>query len=160
MDSRKAKSLGSKAGLKAVTMGLVIAEFIMTIFSWDEGIFKAIFWFANYDYLLNIVFAVIIFFLCGHFFGQAASKAILINHKHYSLEGFKFGLFTLFVTTVVSSCISFLIEGTAKIGMRGEAPVYDYIFQPVYWVCFFGLIPALVMGYWFGKQIRKRIRFK
>ena len=160
MDKRKAQSIGSKAGLKGVTIGLVMAEIIMTLVSLDDGIFKAVFWFADYNYLLNLIFAVIILYLCGHFYGQAASKAILISHKNYNLEGFKFGIFTLFTSTVISSCISFLIEGTGKIGVKGEQPIFDYIFSPIYWVSFFGLIPAMIVGYWFGKQIRRRIKFK
>ncbi len=160
MDKRRAKGIGSKAGLKAVTLGLIIAEVIKTLAGLDNGIFKAIFWFTDYDYFLNLVIAVVIIYLCGHFYGQASSKAILINHKNYNLEGFKFGIFTLFTSTVISSCISFLILGTAEIGVKGENPISDYIITPVFIVSLYGLVPSLILGFWFGKQIRKRLKFK
>ncbi len=160
MDKRKAKGIGSKAGLKAVTVGLVMAQIIMTVLFIDDGIFKATVWFLDTEFVYNVLFFIIIVYISGHLFGQSASKAILINHKNYNLEGVKFSLFTLATSSIISSSISFLIEGTAKIGTKGENPISDYIITPVFMVLLFGLVPALIVGYWFGKQIRKRLKFK
>jgi len=160
MDKRKAKGIGSKAGLKAVTAGLVMAQIIMTIISLDDGVFKAVTWFLDTEFIYNVIFFVIVAFISGHLFGQSASKAILINHKNYNLEGVKFSLFTLATSSIVSSSISFLIEGTDKIGTKGETPLSDFIVTPVFMALLFGMVPALIVGYWYGKQIRKHLKFK
>ena len=160
MDKRRAKGIGSKAGLKAVAAGIIMGQIIMTVLSMNDGPFKAVAWFLNTEFIYNVIFFLIVAVIAGHLFGQSASKAILINHKNYNLEGGKFSLFTLATSATISSCISFLIEGTDKIGTKGETPISDYIVTPVFMVLLFGLIPALIVGYWFGKQIRKHLKFK
>jgi hypothetical protein len=161
MDKRKAKHLGSKFGIRSVTAGLIMAQVIMSVFFYNksDGIIKAILWFTEKDYWLNLLAGIAILYLCGYFYGQASGKQVLINHKNYNLVGFKFAMFTLVTSTVISCCINFLMVGVDKVGRQGEHPITDYILNPILFILLFGLIPSLIIGFWFGKQLRKRLRF-
>ncbi len=46
-------------------------------------------------------------------------------------------------------------EGIDNIGTQGN-PFFDYIFKPMYSVLIFGLLPVLLVGIWFGRQIKNR----
>lgn len=156
MTITEAKRIGSRQGLISVGLGVLIAQLIMTLMiSSDEGFFKAFFWFTDIDYWINILIGVIIMFACGHFYGQLAGKLILIKQWNYMFTGFLIGLALILTTTFFASWTGFIQEGIDNIGTNGD-PFFDYIFKPMYWVTLFGIIPALLVGIWFGRQIKKK----
>ncbi len=159
MDEKRARSIGSKQGLYAVTLGLVIAQVIMTILSIENGIYKAIIWFYDFDDILSICFVIPVVYLCGHLFGQGAGKAILKRHKNFTWIGIKFGFLTLFIAVFTSSMIDFIEYGIPKIGTRGEQPFIQYMLEPMMMQTLIGTIPALLIGLWCGSAIKKRRRF-
>lgn len=163
MDKRKAKHLGGKFGLRAVTGGLFMAQIVMTIFFYNnnksDGILKAFFWFTETNFWLSLVTGISVLYICGYFYGQFCGRQVLINHKNYNLVGFKYALFALLVPTVSASFINFLIVGIDKVGQSKANPIVDSFLTPIPIIFLFGLVPALLMGYWFGKQLRRRLRF-
>lgn len=161
MDKRKAKYLGGKFGIRAVTGGILLAQLILTIFFYrkSDGLFTAFFWFTDFQYLGSLISGILILYLSGYFYGQVCGRQVLINHKNYNLVGFKFAMFSLVVSAIGSSAVNFLIVGIEEVGRQGETPIKDYIIMPIYFIHFFGLAPALIIGYWFGKQLRRRLRF-
>lgn len=156
MTKTEAKRIGSRQGLISVGLGLLIAQLIMALMiSTDEGFIKAFFWFTDIDYWINIVIGIVIMVACGHFYGQLAGKLILIKKWNYVLTGFLIGLAVILTTTFFASWTGFIQEGIDNIGSHDD-PFFDYIFKPMYWVTMFGLIPALIVGIWFGGRIRKK----
>lgn len=156
MTISEARKIGSRQGLISVGLGLLIAQLIMTLMiTTDEGFIKAFFWFTNIDYWLNIFIGAFIMLACGHFYGQLAGKLILIKKWNSVLTGFLIGLAVLLTTTFFASWTGFIQEGIDKIGTNDD-PFFDYIFKPMYWVTMFGLIPALIVGAWFGRRIKNK----
>jgi len=156
MTEVEAKKIGSRQGLIAVGLGLLIAQLIMTfLISSDKGFVKAFLWFTTIDYKLNILVGACVMLVSGHFFGQLAGKAILIKKKNFVLIGFSCGMAVLLTTAFVSGWTGFAQEGIDNIGTNDD-PFYDYIFKPLYWVTLFGTIPALLVGIWFGGRIKKK----
>lgn len=152
MTEIEAKKIGSRQALIAVGYGLLIAQLIMTWISSENGIVIGFFWFTNFSYNLNLMIGVVIMLLSGHLFGQVAGKAILIKKRNYILTGFLCGMAVLMTTAFFSSWTGFFQEGIKQ--TLGN-PYHDYILKPVFWIFFFGLIPVLIVGIWFGKQIKK-----
>ncbi|HEV2833468.1 MAG TPA: hypothetical protein VGW31_15920 [Hanamia sp.] len=158
MTTGQAKKIGSRQGLIAVALGVLIAQLIMTaMISFDQSFFKAFFWFTKIDYKLHILIGIIIMLFCGHFYGQLAGKAILINKKNFILVGFLCGMAVLLTTAFLAGWTGFFQEGIDNIGTH-DNPFEDYIFKPLYWVTVFGIIPALLVGIWFGRQIKRQAR--
>lgn len=154
MTEVEAKKIGSRQGLIFVIVGLLIAQFIMVWFSSDNSIIEGFFWFTTFNYNFNVIIGILIMLISGHLFGQIAGKAILIKKRNYVLMGFLCGMAILMTTAFLSSWIGFFQEGISKIGTE-DNPFVDYIYKPIFWILFFGLIPVLVVGTWFGKQIKK-----
>jgi hypothetical protein len=155
MTKEKAKQIGSRQALKSVALGLLTAQLIMTLLSSDSGILKGFFWFIDFSYNINLLIGVIVMLLCGHFYGQRAGFEILMKRKDYSWVGFKYGFLTLITTAFLSSWTGFFQEGIHNIGTNDE-PFTDYIFKPLFWITVFGLIPVVLVGFWFGSQINKQ----
>jgi len=154
MTEIEAKKIGSRQGLISVGIGLLIAQLIMTWISSDNGIVQGFFWFTTFSYNLNLLIGAFIILISGHIFGQLAGKAILIKKRNYILTGFLCGMACLMTTAFLSSWTGFFQEGISKVG-TDDNPFVDYIYKPVFWIFFFGLVPVFLVGIWFGKQIKK-----
>jgi hypothetical protein len=159
MNNIEAAKIGSRQGLIAVGIGLVTAQFIMTFLSWDKGLIKGFFWFETFDYKLNVFVGAVIMLINGHFWGQLAGKAILIKKQNYILVGFLCSIAVLFTTAFFSGWLGFMQEGIKNISTN-DNPFEDYILKPLYWITIFGAIPALLVGIWFGRQIKKALKEK
>lgn len=154
MTKEIAEQIGAKVALKSVTIGLVIAYLIPTVLVIGDGI-KAIFWIFKISYWINIVIGILIFYVCGYFFGKKAGNEILIKKRDYQKVGAKYGFLTLFVTIFLASWIGFFQEGIYAIGTIDD-PFYDYIFKPVFWFLLFGFLPSILVGLLFGKWIKNK----
>lgn len=156
MTLTEAKKIGSRQGLISVSLGLISAQLIMTLLiAPSEGIIESFIWLTDINYLINIVIGAIGMLLSGYLYGQLAGKEILIKKRDHTWVGIKYGMLTLWTGTCIGSLIGFFDEGFHKIGMHDD-PFYDYLFKPLFWVTLFGLIPVLIVGLWFGKQIKKK----
>lgn len=156
MTEEEAKSIGSSQAIISVWIGLLIAYLIMAYFSssWEqEGILKGISWIIEIEFKLNLFIGVMIMLLSGHFFGKIAGKAIIIKRRNFGITGILCGLGVLFSTAIFSGWTGFFREGIDNINTPDD-PFEDYILKPFYWITFFGLIPACVVGLWFGWRIK------
>jgi hypothetical protein len=155
MEITRAEKIGSRQAIKGVTIGLIIAQLIMTLLSSDNGFINGFCWFMHFNYNLNLLIGAFCMYLCGHLFGQRAGYEIIINSKNSLLVGFKYGLLIIVTTAFLSSLTGFFQEGIDKIG-KDDDPFVDYIFKPVFWIFIFGIIPCLFVGLWFGNSIKRQ----
>lgn len=156
MTIKEAEKIGSRQGLIASGIGLVIADLMMILIHLqDHNIINSIFWLVKFEYWINVTLGVIIMLMCGYCFGQIAGKLILIKKWNYILTGMSIGIIVLLTTSFLASLTGFFQEGLSNISSP-DNPFYDYIFKPMYWVVSFGFIPVLIVGFWFGKQIKNK----
>jgi len=156
MTEIKAKQIGSRTALLSAGIGTLIAQIIMTcLVSLDMNILKAFLWFTTVNYKLNIFVGVILLFTASYFYGQIAGKQILIKDRNHILVGFLTGMLVLITTAFLSSWVGFFQEGLDNIGTSDD-PFEDYIFKPLFWVTIIGLIPAFLVGIWFGSRINSQ----
>jgi hypothetical protein len=155
MDISLTKKIGSRQALKGVIIGLVIAYLIMTWFSQGFGLLYALSWIKTIDYKLNLVVGVIAILLAGHILGQRAAFDILIKCKNKYWTGIKYGFLIVFTATVFGS----LVGVFQNIGIDDKV-FFDYLIKPFFWVTFFGIIPIIIVGLWFGNSIERRGKSK
>lgn len=156
MTIKEAKKIGSWQGLIASGIGLVIADLMMILIHLqDHNIINSIFWLVKFEYWINVTVGMIIMLICGYLFGQIAGKLILIKKWNYILTGMSIGIIVLLTTSFLASLTRFFLEGLSNIGLP-DNPFYNYIFKPMYCVVSYGFIPVLIVGFWFGKQIKNK----
>ena len=147
-------NVGSKYAIYSVLIGATIAYSIMTFFSYEGNLLKALSWIKEWNYVSNLLVGLFGLLLFGYFFGRLAAKEIIEKNRDHTWVGFKYGILTLWSGTLLGSLVGFFQEGFHKIGMHDD-PFVDYIYKPMFWVTFFGLFPVLFVGFWFGRQIKK-----
>lgn len=157
MDTKTAKQIGQRLAMKSALLGLLIAYilFALLTYRFGENLSKAIFWIFDVEFGYNLLVGAIGLLGMAYFFGQFAGVKILIKRRNEIWTGIMYGLITLLTGTVIGSSVGFVQEGMGS--NRGFSdPIYDYYFKPLYWVTLFGLVPVIIVGFWFGRQIRKQ----
>src|SRR5438309_342463 len=153
MDPTLATRIGSKQALKGVVAGLIISYLIMMWFNQGFGFLYAVLWFKSIDYKFNLFVGVIAILLAGHFFGQRGGIEILIKNKNKFWTGVKHGFLTVIAATVIASLVGIF----QNIGVDKQV-FFNYMVKPLFWVIFFGLIPIIVVGLWFGNSIVRQAK--
>lgn len=159
MKEKVAKRIGMKYGMKSIIIGIVFSYcilFIFFLFS-GEGL-KSIIWFNKLDsysllFILNWIF---LFFLFAFIFGVKASKEILIQKRDYEKVGMKYGVLTLILASLLGCLPGLISEGMDGFTFKSYG-INAYVFKPMFWIIFFGIIPAVLIGKWFGKKIKSKI---
>ncbi len=157
MDIKTAKHIGQRLALKSGLIGLLIAYilFAWVTFSWDQKISDSVFWILDAEFWYHLVIGAIGLLTMAYFFGQLAGVEILMKKKNELWTGIKYGLLTLVLGTLIGSTVGFIEEGIDDIGGFSN-PFYDYYFKPMYWVTMFGIVPVIIVGLWFGRQIKRQ----
>ena len=157
MDIKTAKHIGQRLAIKSALIGLLIAYILFgwVTYSWDQKLSKAVFWIFDVEFWYHLVIGAIGLLTMAYFFGQLAGVDILVKRKNEFWTGIKYGLITLVTGTLIGSSVGFIQEGIDNIGGFSN-PFYDYYFKPMYWVTIFGIVPVVIVGIWFGRQIKKQ----
>jgi hypothetical protein len=152
VDIKTAGQIGAWLALKSGLIGLLIAYVIFggLIYSWDSDLLKALFWITDVEFWYHLVIGSIGLLTMAMMFGHFAGVDILIKQRNELWTGVKYGFFTLITGTIVGSSVGFIQEGIGN-----SDGLLDYYFKPLYWVTIFGIIPVIVVGLWFGRQIKK-----
>ena len=156
VDLKIAKQIGQRLAIKSGLIGLLLAYLIFggLLYSWDMELLKALFWIFDVEFWYHLLIGAIGLLIMAYFFGQLAGVEILIKRRNEKLTGIKYGLLTMITGTLVGSSVGFIQEGIDNIGFSN--PIFDYYFKPMYWVTIFGIIPATIVGQWFGRKIKRR----
>lgn len=158
MTITEAKNIGSRQGMISVGLGFLAAQLIMTLLlTPDEGFLSAFTWLLEINYIINIIIGAVVMLLSGHYFGQLAGKEIIMENRDQTWVGFKYGMLILWTGTFMGSLIGFFGEVLCDNKLH-SAPFFDYLFKPMFWVTIFGMFPVLIVGFWFGRQIKKKVK--
>ena len=157
MDIKTAKYIGQGLAIKSALIGLLIAYIIFAwvTYNWDQNLSKALFWILYVEFWYHLMIGAFGLLTMAYFFGQLAGVEILVKRKNELWTGIKYGLITLVTGTLIGSSVGFIQEGIDNIGGFSN-PFYDYYFKPMYWVITFGIAPVIIIGLWFGRQIKKQ----
>ena len=156
MNIMTAKHIGQRLAMKSALIGLLIAYLLfgLVAYSWDEKISKAVFWIFDVEFWYHITIGAMGLLSMAYIFGQLAGIEILMKGKNELWIGVKYGIITLIAGTLIGSTVGFIQEGVDNIGGFSN-PFYDYYFKPLYWVTMFGIFPTIIVGLWFGRQIKR-----
>ena len=144
-----AKSIGIKKALQSATIGILIALGFMTLLA--GGSFQ---WMLDWNYWINILIGIGIFYGLAYWFGKNAGYEILIKKKDSDKVGAKYGFLTLIITAFLVGWTGFVQEGMEPYDTFGDS-FEDYIFKPFFWITLIGFLPAILVGILFGKWIKK-----
>ena len=148
MTVERARTIGRAQATKSVSLGLAIAYLMMAWLSQDVA------WLGHDSYWTNFVFAAAVMFGCAYVYGGWAGTAILEHQRSSGWVGVQYGLLTLVTVPFLAGWVGFFQEGFYKVGTY-QNPFFDYLVKPVALVSMFGLLPALLVGLWFGNSIKR-----
>lgn len=154
MTKEAAMWIGSRLAIKSMLIGLLIAQAMMTLVASDNGLLKGLFWFADFDFLPNIIFAVVVSIVGAYYFGRIAGLRILINGNNEILVGILTGLLIIISSSFLTGWIEFFNEEVYYSKTITEA-FKDYVLKPVYVVTLYGFIPVIIVGTIYGIQVKK-----
>ena len=149
MTPEKAKNIGIKKAMQSVTIGILIAFLIMTLLAGGSPQ-----WMVEWNYWINIIIGIGIFYGLAYLFGKNAGNEILIKKKDSGKVGAKYGLLTLIITSFLVGWTGFVQEGMEPYDTFWNS-FRDYIFKPFFWITLIGFLPAFLVGILFGKWIKK-----
>ena len=147
-DISSAKKIGYIQAFKAISIGLLIAYLIMALLAGPLWLFEL-------TYTPTLIFAAVVLYVAGYFWGGIAGKLIIIKRYPSSLVGLVSGFTIIWSATFIGSLIGFFNEGLPN-KFANNNPVEDYILKPILMVSFWGFIPIFGIGVWYGVSIKRR----
>ena len=144
-----AQSIGRSQAVKAASIGLGLAYLIMAGIDGNLG------WLGCLpDWWPNLAVATVLMYLCVYVYGGWAGAAILEKKQDAGWIGTVYGICSLLTVAFLASWVGFFQEGLAKVGTN-DNPFAAYIAAPVFWVSVVGLLPAALVGLWFGNSVKR-----
>lgn len=147
-DITTAKKIGYRQAFKAITIGLIVAYLIMALLAGP-------FWIFGFEYAATLIFAALMLYGTGFLFGGLAGRAIIINKYPSVFVGIISGFIIVWSGTFIGSLVGFFSEGLPNKSPISE-PFNDYILKPLLMVSFWGFIPIVAVGVWYGLSIKRR----
>ncbi len=149
MTPERAKNIGIKKALQSTTIGILIAFLFMMLLAGGNPQ-----WMVEWNYWINIIIGIVIFYGLAYLFGKNAGYEILIKKKDSDKVGAKYGFLILTITAFLVGWTGFVQEGMEASDTFWDS-FEDYIFKPFFWITLIGLLPAILVGILFGKWIKK-----
>ncbi|MGY5353513.1 hypothetical protein [Wenyingzhuangia sp. IMCC45467] len=146
-----AKKIGIKKAFQSASIGIIISFLFMTLLAGGN-----ILWLVKWNYLINIIIGIGVFYGLAYWFGKNAGYEILIEKKNHEKVGIKYGILTLILTAILVGWTGFVQEGMEPYDTFWNS-FEDYIFKPFFWITLIGIIPAILVGIKFGKWIKKSV---
>jgi hypothetical protein len=147
-ENKIAQKIGYTQAFKAITIGLIAAYFIMSLMAGPIWIFEL-------SYASTILFSILMIYLAGYVLGGIAGQMIIKKKWPAVLVGIITGFLIVWYATFSGSLIGFFQEGIRNGNSWIEA-FHDYIIKPFLLITYFGSIPIILTGIWFGLTIKKR----
>ena len=155
MDIKTAKRIGRNQTFKAILIGLVIAYAIMAIFSFQDNLMYSLLWFKDVDFKSNLIVGIISIIIIGKYIGKYVGIVILKRGADKYWAGIVYGFIILVSSTFITALFGLFQNTGRTLGVSFKDEVFDYIWKPLFWVLFFGFIPTILIGLWYGYSIKK-----
>ena len=153
MTVERARAIGRAQAIKSVSLGLVIAYLMMAWLCRDVA------WLGDVSYWTNLVFAAAVMFGCAYVYGGWVGTAILEHQRNPGWVGVQYGLLTLLTAPFLAGWVGFFQAGffhaDTFIVDTYQNLFFNFVAKPVTMVGVFGLLPALLVGMWFGNSIKR-----
>ncbi len=154
MDKKSAFIIGRKRAFESVTIGVALFYLVGVFLFSNEGL-RSLLWLQYLD-LYNWLFIanwIITFYVLAIFVGNYAGFEILSRKKSALIVGVKSGVIILCLAAVIGCLLGFITEGIENMG-SGDNIFVDYFMKPVFWIVIYGVIPAILVGIFFGWRIK------
>ncbi len=123
---------------------------------------------GTYDILINeglqiqlgVIAGIVALFLSATFLGKIAGR--IICYKLRGIAGAAFVGFCLALSCVVIAIVagapfSFLVQELSNITPEHKSDFLVFIVAPLFWILFFGILPAMLLGGLYGILVRRRL---
>lgn len=146
-DPKTIRRIGYTQAFKAITVGLTIAYIIMALMAGPIWLFQI-------DYGLTIIFAAVITYIAGYYFGGLTGIWILKQKRPSIIFGIVGGFLIVLSAAFIASLIGLVKEGLSSQSKISES-FHDYVYKPMALVTMFGFLPIVLIGIWFGLSIKR-----
>ena len=146
-DPATIKRIGYRQAFKATTAGLMIAYLIMALMAGP-------FWLFQVDYAKSIIFATVIIYIAGYYFGGLTACWIIKEKRPAIIFGITGGFLIVWSATFIGSLVGLEQQGLSNKTEIGQS-FHDYVFKPMAVVTMFGFLPIVLVGRWFGLSVKK-----
>lgn len=154
----KAQKIGYKYAFISNLIGLLSAILILMylgrVDSLRSNFFTLLYFFT--DFALNFSAGLAGMFITAYYLGKRAGLRVLKEQSNPFTVGILTGILVLIAGTFAGSLIGFFQEGWSNIGTH-DNPFVDYLFKPLFWILSYGFIPVLIVGFWYGSRLAKKI---
>lgn len=141
--------IGAIQALKASAVSLIIAWLLSSL------VFGGPLWIYRFNYAGTIVASMLMMLLFSAFSGAVAGIFIIRYQINRYAIGVACGILILQATALGGSLIQFYNEGILGGSSLSDA-VEDYILKPWFWVTWFGILPAIAVGVWYGNSVYEK----
>lgn len=154
MDKKTARSIGRKRAFESVGIGMAVFYLVGVFIFSNEGL-RSLLWMQYLD-LYNWMFIanwIITFLVLAIIMGNYAGKEILLRKKSALIVGIKSAILALCLAAFFGCLLGFITEGLDNDG-SSEFPLVDYLMIPAFWIVIYGVVPATLLGIFFGWRIK------
>lgn len=111
-----------------------------------------------FNFPVPVIAGVIGLYACAYFYGKIAGQIV------HRIGAGNFNVWLIGIILAWSCVITMGLVGSSIYFFKElndstlSETFFDYIFKPVFWVGFFGVIPALILGLVWAKQMKKEFK--
>ena len=151
-----ARRIGRNLAIVSTLIGIAIVYVFGMMWHWWDA-----YWILDFEFRNNVAVAALGGLVAAYFFGQSAGTDILIGKRNEYWTGIMYGLLVLVTGALVGCSVGFIghlvnDKGTDVDALPDVNPFFAYYLMPLAWVTGFGITPVIVVGLWFGWQIKKQ----
>ena len=152
-------SVGMKTSLLFAALGVVTAFILMLTIFGVNGIYDILID-EGLQIQLGVIAGIAALFLSATFLGRIAGR--IICHKLHGFTGAVFvgvclAISCIVIAVVAGALFGFLVQELSNITPDHKSDFLVFILVPLFWILFFGILPAMLLGGLYGILLRRRL---